>query len=126
MNILDENVAESQRQRLRDRGLRIRQIGYDVGRKGIKDPEIIPLLHRLRRSTLFTLDAGFHRRSRCHSTYCLVYLDVDDGEIADWVRRFFRHPEFDTLAKRLGTVVRVSSAGIRRWRRSGDEEAVAW
>lgn len=43
MNILDENVLKSQRQILQSWRISIRQIGYDVGRRGMKDDEIIPL-----------------------------------------------------------------------------------
>jgi hypothetical protein len=33
MNILDENIADDQRHELLARGLRVRQIGYEIGRK---------------------------------------------------------------------------------------------
>lgn len=36
----------------------MRQIGYDVGRQGLKDSEIIPLLLQWRRATFFSLDAA--------------------------------------------------------------------
>lgn len=42
MNILDENIPESQRQLLRSWRIRVRQIGYEVGRQGMKDERIIP------------------------------------------------------------------------------------
>ncbi len=51
MNILDENVLKDQRQLLHSWRIAIHQIGYDVGRKGMQDDEIIPLLHQLRRPT---------------------------------------------------------------------------
>jgi hypothetical protein len=54
MNLLDENVREDQRSLLRTWGLPIQQIGSDVGRKGMKDEEIIPLLHTLRDVTFFS------------------------------------------------------------------------
>ena len=54
MNILDENVPESQRSLLRKRRVPVRQVGQDTGRKGMKDNEIIPLLHQLDRPTFFT------------------------------------------------------------------------
>jgi hypothetical protein len=44
MNILDENINESQRQLLRSWRIRVRQIGVDSSRKGIQDDEIIPFL----------------------------------------------------------------------------------
>ena len=34
MNILDENIIASQRQRLRSWRVRVRQIGVDIARKG--------------------------------------------------------------------------------------------
>jgi hypothetical protein len=37
MNILDENIPESQRQLLRSWRIRVRQIGYEVGRRGNSD-----------------------------------------------------------------------------------------
>lgn len=45
MNILDENIAKEQRLLLRVYGIRIYQIGVDVGQKGMKDEKIIPFLH---------------------------------------------------------------------------------
>ena len=62
MNILDENVPEDQRSLLQTWGIPIRQIGFDVGRKGMKDEAIIPFLHELRDTTFFTRDLGFYGR----------------------------------------------------------------
>ena len=58
MNILDENVPASQQVLLRNKRLVLRQIGLDLGRNGMQDAEIIPLLHQLDRPTFFTLDSG--------------------------------------------------------------------
>jgi len=76
MIILDENFPESQRQLLRGWRVPLRQIGYEVGRKGLKDDEILPFLRHRRRTTFFTLDQGFYRRHLCHARYCLVCVDV--------------------------------------------------
>lgn len=62
MNILDENVPEGQRRLLLNRGVRTRQIGEDVGRKGIKDDEVLKLLHGLGRPAFITLDGDFYGR----------------------------------------------------------------
>jgi hypothetical protein len=59
MNILDENIPEDQRSQLLTWGISIHQIGVDVGRKGMKDEEIIPFLHTLRDTTFFSRDLGF-------------------------------------------------------------------
>lgn len=116
MNILDENIIKSQRQLLKSWRIRIRQIGYEVGRRGIKDDEIIPLLLELRRATFFTRDLGFYERSLCHKRYCLVCIAVEKHETAVFIRRLLRHGEFDTQAKRIGTVIRVSRKGLFVWR----------
>lgn len=126
MNLLDENVGDGQRERLRRQRIRVRHIGRDIGRKGIDDEEIVPLLHQLRRPTLFTHDVDFFDRRRCHPGYCLVYLDIAEDRAATYIRRVLRHPRLDTQAKRMGAIIRVSSAGIRLLRRHGEEEAVSW
>jgi hypothetical protein len=125
--VLDENVAENERLLLRRWRVPARQIGPDLGRKGLKDSEIIRLLHDLRRATFFTQDLGFYQRTLCHQGYGIVALDTLDDEVASFVRRFLKHPLFGTQAKRLGVVARVSPAGIRLWRlHSGHEEAMSW
>ena len=116
MNVLDENIITPERERLRAWRVHFRRIGVEVGRFGIDDREkIIPLLHSLRRPTFFTGDQGFyHPMLRPHG-YCLVYLDVDFDETADFIRRFLRHPAFRTQAQRMGKVVRVRHSGVTYW-----------
>lgn len=127
MILLDENVPESQRQLLLRQRIRARQIGVDVARKGIADEAIIPLLLELRRPSFFTRDMGFFDRTHCHRRYCLVCMAVGRDEAALFVRRFLRHPRFNTHDKRLGTVVRISRAGIRYWTKDADAESyVDW
>jgi hypothetical protein len=67
VNILDETIIDSQRQRLWHWRIAIRHMGYDVGRQGMKDQEILTLLHRLRRPTFFTRDEDFYARHLCHA-----------------------------------------------------------
>jgi hypothetical protein len=117
MIVLDENIPEGQSQLLRKWRFRVRQIGQDVGRQGMKDQEhIVPLLHKLDRPTFFTHDLGFFHQDRCHDGYCLVCLDVSQKEGAPFVRRCLRHPSFDTKAKRMGSVIRASPTGLTVWR----------
>ena len=116
MIILDENIPRNQRELLISWRISIRQIGYDTGRKGIQDDEIIPLLHQLRRPSFFTRDADFFNRQLCHQGYCLVYLDVDKYEAALFIRRILRHPELNTQVKRMGTVIRIAHKGISYYR----------
>jgi hypothetical protein len=127
MTILDENIPEDQRQLLRSWRIRVRQIGYEVGRAGMKDEEIIPLLHRLEESTFFTRDLGFYKPQLRHARYGLVCLAVTQYEAASFIRRFLRHTEFDTQARRRGTVSHVNPTGITYWRLGAQkEERVGW
>lgn len=116
MIIIDENFPESQRLILHGWRIAVRQIGQEVGRDGMQDEEIIPLLHQLSRPTFFTLDADFFHPTLCHARYCLVFLDVDQYEAATFIRRTLRHESFNTAAKRMGHVLRVAQPGITFWR----------
>ena len=66
MNILDENILNDQRHLLKMWRITSQQIGDDIGRKGMQDEEIIPLLHREESPTFFTRDSDFFRRHLCH------------------------------------------------------------
>ena len=122
MNILDENISRNQKYNLHKWRIRFRQIGYEISNKGIKDEEIIPFLHKLGTVTFFTRDLRFYQSQLCHSQYCLVILAVGDVEIASFIHRFLKHPEFNTKAKRMGKVNRVSHNVIRVWKLHDDKE----
>jgi hypothetical protein len=127
MHVVDENTKEEQRLRLLEWRIRVRQIGRDLGRLGMSDADIIPLLHSLRSVTFFTRDIDYSQPRLCHASYCLVYLDVHEKFTAKTIRRFLRHPAFRTWAKRRGKVIRVSPALIHVWRINAiEEEHVAW
>ena len=127
MNLLDENIAASQRVLLRKAGIAFRQIGYEEARKGIQDDEIISFLVQSRRVTFFTRDDDFYQKRFCHAHYCLVLLDVPGLQVAEFARKFLRHSAFRTQAQRMGTVVRVSHEAIHLWRlRAEAEEIVPW
>ncbi|MBM4457274.1 MAG: hypothetical protein FJ011_05825 [Chloroflexi bacterium] len=123
MNILDENVLESQRQLLGRWRVPVRQIGHDVGRKGMADAEIIPFLLTLSRATFFTMDWDYYRQKLVHAEYCLVFLDVSRTEAAAFIRRLLHHSEFDTSLKRMGHVIRVSAMGLVTWQLRVEREA---
>ncbi len=115
MNILDENIVDNQRRQLKSWRISVRQIGYEAGKKGMKDRAIIPFLHKLSQPTFFTRDDDFYERRLCHSGYCLVYLDVRKEEVAVFVRRVLRQRVFKTKAKRMGKVIRASHVGLSVW-----------
>jgi hypothetical protein len=127
MNVLDENVPDHQRLLLRRIRIPIRQVGRDLSKKGIGDEQIIPLLLRLHRPTFFTLDNDFYDNDLCHERYCLVFLDVIQKLFAEYIRRFLRHPELNTRAKRLGRVLRVSPGGVAYFAdRNIREQHLSW
>jgi hypothetical protein len=127
MNVLDENIPDSQRALLRSKRVAVRQIGQDLGRKGMKDDELIAMLHQLDRPTLFTLDSDFYERRLCHQGYCLVHLAVEDEAVAEYVRRVLRHRELSTKANRMGRVMQVAPAGLASWRvRENEEGHLSW
>ena len=117
MNLLDENIPLEQRDLLRARGVRCRVIGQDVARLSISDENIIALLHRLKRPTLFTRDEDFFKRDLCHPGYGLFWLDVAPEEAAMFVLRLLRHPRFETNAGRMGIVARTHYDGVHFWQR---------
>src|SRR5438445_12129196 len=105
MILLDEQMREDQRGLLARWRIHFRQIGREVAPAGIKDVEIIPWLHLLKRPTLFTHDHWFFKQRLAHPGYCLVWLNLKDVEAARFIRRFLRQRAFRTHADRLGKVI---------------------
>lgn len=118
VNLLDENFPEDQRPQLGRWGISMRQIGREVGLPGVKDADIIPLLHRLRGVTFFTQDCDFFNSALCHPSYCLVWLDVRADDAAFFLRRILKHAHLSTQGKRMGLVVRAHQDGIDFWERN--------
>ena len=105
----------------------VKQIGFNVGRRGMQDEEIVPLLIKHRRSTFFTRDDDFYRRHLCHAHYCIVHLAVHISEAAIFVRRLLRNQDFNTYSKRVGRVLRASRGGILFWQINDNrEQSVGW
>lgn len=126
MIVLDENMPEDQRLVLRGWHIRARQIGLEVGRSGMSDAEIVPLLHTLTRPTFFTRDRDFLQPWLRHPGYCIVFLDVGQFEAASFVRRVLRHRGLNTTAKRMGTVVRAGHDRLAVWRHGHVLERLDW
>ncbi len=54
MNVLDENILFSQRYQLQKKKVHFRQVGIEIGYKGMQDrDDIIPLLHSLKNQPSF-------------------------------------------------------------------------
>ncbi|MGB8371041.1 MAG: hypothetical protein ACLPYZ_06570 [Limisphaerales bacterium] len=118
MNLLDENFPEDQLPLLKERHIPFRRIGHEVACWGVKDAEIIPLLHRLQGVTFFTQDRDFFKATLCHPAYCLVWLDVRADDDAYFLRHFLKHSVFNTSARRMGLVARVHHDGVDFWQRN--------
>ena len=121
MNVLDENILDSQRVLLRSWRIPVRQIGHELGHKGMADEEILPFLLTLSNPTLFSRDLGLCVPINVHARYSLVCLGVGQYEAAHSIRRILRHPQFETQAKRMGTVIRVRYTGLAVLRLHSDE-----
>lgn len=127
MNIIDENIIKSQCQLLKSWRIPIRKIGIDIGCKGIKDNDIIPLLLKLQSPTFFTRDLGFYDKKLCHKKYCLVCMAIEKHEAAVFVRRLLRLKKFGTRSKRMGAVIRISRRGIQFWNLNSNAESfIKW
>lgn len=118
MNLLDENFPGDQALLLRTWRIPFRRIGREVARLGAKDPDIIPLLHQLRRVAFFTQDRGFGDPALCHRAYCLVWLDIHPDDAALYARRFLKHWRFSSLTKRMGLVVHAHHDGVQFWQKN--------
>ncbi len=93
----------------------------------MKDEQVIPLLHKLRYVSFFTRDLGFYRRRLCHANYCSVILAVGQYEVASFIRRFLKHPKFNTKSKRMGRVIRITHIGMQIWQlHIKKEEELRW
>src|SRR5829696_6095853 len=104
MLVLDENLPAGQRRLLRKWRIEFRVIGEDLAFAGAKDENLIALLHRLAGPTFVSLDRDFHGAKLAHPNYCLAWLDVRGQHAAEFIRRFLRHPVFNSRAKRMGVV----------------------
>ena len=93
-HIFDENFPASAVQAVRQKVASVAQVGQDWGASGRLDVEqIFPQLHGSR-ATFHTLDAGLFKRRYGHRGYCLVYYDVPEAELGDWVIKVLRHRRF--------------------------------
>lgn len=127
MNVLDENVFPEHRELLASWHIHTRQIGRELGRRGMLDVEIISLLHDLPRPTLFTLDSDFYKPGLRHAGYCLVWADIPVAEFPTIIRRFLRHPTFNAETKRLGKIIHISPERVHYWPlHASDEQVVNW
>ena len=127
MNLLDESFPQDQLPLLRGWRIPFRRIGHDFARLGVKDADIVPLLHRHRGVTCFSLDWDFFHAALCHPAYGVVWLDVRADDAAYFTRRFLKHPRFNTQSQRMAIVARVHHEGVDFWLRNrGGLQSARW
>ena len=108
-NVLDANIEEENVFQLR-RPLKVKQIGVHFLPGDADDERITNLLGRLKTPTFITKDCkDFYKRQRLDKRYCIICVDIHRTEFVSAVRKIFRHPLFNTVAKRMGKVIRVTS-----------------
>ena len=124
-HVLDENVIKQNYQALRRRFSMVK-VGDGFGYPSMSDENIRSELHHSKQ-TFHTQDRRFcHPRHR-HPTYGLVFYDMEDKDFVSYVQRFLRHPRFNTRAKRMGKVVRVTLEQIEVWEyHHENQEIVEW
>ncbi|MBC8233626.1 hypothetical protein H8E77_29110 [bacterium] len=122
-NILDANVEVEHTSQLQQ-PLKVKQIGVHFLPGSADDERIISLLSRLKTPTFITWDCkDFYHRRRLDKRYCIICslrspttssygVDIHRTEFVSVVRKIFRHPLFNTVAKRMGKVIRVTSTHI--------------
>ena len=93
----------------------------------IKDEAIPMVLRRVRQPTFVTTNvADFWRRVPAHSRYSIVCVALPNErlhELPSLLRQLLRLPEFNTKAKRMGKVIRVSPSQLQYYERQGDHIA---
>lgn len=121
MYLLDENITRDQRELLVRWRFQVKQIGVDFKTKGIKDEQIITLIQQTNGVLFLTRDSDFFKRKYCHSKYCIVYLDVEKLEVAYFIRKFLKHPLFNTNKKRIGKIIKVNQTLIQYYILNSDD-----
>ena len=93
----------------------------------IKDEAIPMVLRRVRQPTFVTTNvADFWRRVPAHPRYSIVCVALPNErlhELPSLLRQLLRLPEFNTKAKRMGKVIRVSPSQLQYYERQGDHIA---
>lgn len=86
----------------------------------IKDEAIPALLRRVKYATFVTINHGdFWRRLPAGQSFCVLCLKLTVNqvdEVAHWVRRVFRLPEFKNKTARMGKVALVSPRSLQYYR----------
>lgn len=96
----------------------------------IKDDAIPHLLRQQNQPTFVTINGSdFWRKVPIDRQYCVVCVEVPDSrarEIPRLLRSLFRYPEFETKAKRMGKIIRVTRQEISYYASDEDIKMIKW
>ena len=84
-----------------------------MGEKGVLDEAIITLLVKNKDFILFTRDKGFYNPKNTGKGFSFAVLFINQNDVASFIRRFLKHSQFNTHAKRNENVFHISHSGIR-------------
>ena len=127
-HLLDANIKDSEGQKLARYGFKFKHVGRDFGQHHFSDEQIIGVLHQLKGVTFVTRNVKhFYHRHLLHRNCCLLCLDIEEDEVAAYTRKIYRHPHFNSAAKRCGKVIKVSPTQMTYFAvGSQEEQTVAW
>lgn len=127
MILLDENIVANQLRLLRSWRIRAVSVQEAFGRSGLSDSALLAVMRRAGYATFFSRDRDFFEPRLRDPRLCVVWLNVEQGESATFVRRALRHRALRTKRSRMGCVVRVAHVGLFVWKPKANEpEAIAW
>ena len=96
----------------------------------ILDDRVPEILNSLKQPTFVTIDEHFWQRRLCSPNYCILYFALrgdQQEQLPGLLRALLRRPEFRSRAVRMGTVARVSAAGIDYWQfPSRESRLIEW
>jgi hypothetical protein len=113
--ILDEQISLPEVLPLIQKWITVQYLPALRPRQQVLDQRVPAILLTLKQPTLVTIDRDFWRRHLCHPNYCILYFALRNEEqrlIPDLLRALLRRPEFNTRAKRMGKVVRISTTTL--------------
>ena len=96
----------------------------------VKDDNVTALLLTAHQPTFITINVDdFWRKISPHSGYCILTIDLLQGDFDDLpaqLRRLFNLPLLRTRATRMGKIIRVQHKQIRFYERNGQVQEMEW
>ena len=123
--LLDEQIGQPERQALARLGVSGKQMGFEIRPKPLRtdDALVIRILQGMKNVTFITCNVkDFYHASLRHNRYCLLGVDGEIEHVPAIVHRVLHHPQFKTIAQRLGKVIRASLKRISYFELGSNQE----